>query len=73
MKDARESSLEIPEDSTAPFARWSGHTSESTAPRSDRWSKPARACNAAQRDPERLDDPRFLDELCDLVERYLAG
>jgi len=27
----------------------------------------------AVRAPERLEDPRFLDELCDLLERYLAN
>ncbi len=28
--------------------------------------------NTALRAPERLEDPRFLDEVCDLMERYLA-
>ncbi len=28
--------------------------------------------NTALRAPERLEDPRFLDEFCDLMERYLA-
>ena len=27
--------------------------------------------NTALYDPKRLDDPRFLDEVCDLMERYL--
>ena len=27
--------------------------------------------NTALRAPERLDDPRFFDEICDLMERYL--
>ncbi len=29
--------------------------------------------NTAVRAPERLNDPRFLDELCDLMERYLVN
>ncbi len=28
--------------------------------------------NTALRAPERLEDPHFLDEVCDLIERYLA-
>ena len=28
--------------------------------------------NTAVRAPERLEDPRFLDEVCDLLERYLV-
>ena len=29
--------------------------------------------NTAVRAPERLEDPRFLDEVCDLIERYLVA
>ncbi len=27
--------------------------------------------NAALHDPERLDDPRFFEEVCDLIGRYI--